>query len=340
MIPDRDQPWSDAEMLALLEGLEMYDDDWNKIADYVGTRTREECVLKFLQLDIEDQYVEPSATDSRDISNPAANASALSYLGSGRIPLSQADNPVLSVMAYLVGLADPSVTAAAAGKAVHEVKRVMRARLELEPSSSGENDKGKKKEGEPATAPQPSSAETVKPEAPSSDAMDVDSTAIVPAASEEKASLSQDPMLTLPLALSAARASALASHEERALTRLVHTATNLQLQKLSLKLAQFSELENLLAAERRDLERRRQQLFLDRLAWKRRVEGVEQAFQRAMQLGPASLQESWQGIREAIGASAQDGVMGLSKKGAAAEEGGEVQPPSANEDSNFKSIEI
>ncbi|CAF5150504.1 unnamed protein product, partial [Rotaria magnacalcarata] len=35
--------WPDQEILLLLEGLEMYKDDWNKVCEHVGTRTQDEC---------------------------------------------------------------------------------------------------------------------------------------------------------------------------------------------------------------------------------------------------------------------------------------------------------
>lgn len=49
--------WSDQEVLLLLEGVEMYEDDWTAIAYHVGTRNRESCIHKFLQLPIEDPYL-------------------------------------------------------------------------------------------------------------------------------------------------------------------------------------------------------------------------------------------------------------------------------------------
>lgn len=50
--------WSDQELLLLLEGIEMYEDQWERIVDHVGnTKTMEECVEKFLSLPIEDQYI-------------------------------------------------------------------------------------------------------------------------------------------------------------------------------------------------------------------------------------------------------------------------------------------
>ena len=36
----------------------MYKDDWNKVAEHVGTRTQDECILHFLRLPIEDPFLE------------------------------------------------------------------------------------------------------------------------------------------------------------------------------------------------------------------------------------------------------------------------------------------
>ena len=50
--------WTEQETLLLLEGLEMYKDDWNKVSEHVGSRSQDECVLHFLKLPIEDPYLE------------------------------------------------------------------------------------------------------------------------------------------------------------------------------------------------------------------------------------------------------------------------------------------
>lgn len=55
---NRSREWSDQETLLLLEALELYKDDWNKVCEHVGTRTQDECILHFLRLPIEDCYVE------------------------------------------------------------------------------------------------------------------------------------------------------------------------------------------------------------------------------------------------------------------------------------------
>ncbi|KXS94615.1 hypothetical protein AC578_10644 [Pseudocercospora eumusae] len=251
-IGDKEKPWADSELLLLLEGLEMFDDNWESVADHVGSRTREECVLKFLQLEIEDKYLEET---------PAANTTSdLAYLSGGRLPFSQFDNPVMSVMGFLAGLADPATTAKAAGKSVEEVKKQLKSRIEAEASSEA----GAEKEKEGTTQP-----EDVKGE--KDDAMDVDDTTSL--ATREPPTSHDLP--TTALSLTAARAAALASHTERQLTNQVSAAVNLQLQKIELKLQQFSEMESLLQAERREVERMRQRLFLDRLQFRKRVRETE-----------------------------------------------------------------
>lgn len=68
--------WSEQETLLLLEAIEMFgsydsssnnnphmllnsnaNGQWDKIAEYVGTKNREQCLLKFIRLPIEDQYL-------------------------------------------------------------------------------------------------------------------------------------------------------------------------------------------------------------------------------------------------------------------------------------------
>lgn len=46
----------------VLKGLELYKDDWNKVAEHVGSRTQDECILHFLRLPIEDPYLEEGSS--------------------------------------------------------------------------------------------------------------------------------------------------------------------------------------------------------------------------------------------------------------------------------------
>lgn len=51
------RPWTNSEVLLLLEGIEMYGDDWNLISGHVGSRAKNQCIVKFIQLPIEDTYL-------------------------------------------------------------------------------------------------------------------------------------------------------------------------------------------------------------------------------------------------------------------------------------------
>lgn len=67
--------WTQQETLLLLEGVEMYgssdsnpqsffinnNGQWDKISEHVGTKTRSECLTRFLQLPIEDKYLQSVA---------------------------------------------------------------------------------------------------------------------------------------------------------------------------------------------------------------------------------------------------------------------------------------
>ncbi|SGZ48510.1 CIC11C00000002330 [Sungouiella intermedia] len=76
--------WSQQEVLLLLEGIEMYatvdsnplslfinsNGQWDRISEHVALKSREECLVKFLQLPIEDKYlhalIKPETKDSLD----------------------------------------------------------------------------------------------------------------------------------------------------------------------------------------------------------------------------------------------------------------------------------
>jgi SWI/SNF related-matrix-associated actin-dependent regulator of chromatin subfamily C len=304
-IPDRDAPWTDSETLLLLEGLEQFDENWTAVANHVGTRTREECVMKFLQLEIQDKYLEDE---------PEHGSATLQALR-GRDPISQSENPVMSVVAFLAQMADPAVVAAAAGRSVEAMNKELSGELEKGMGGSA-SEKGKQKE-------------VVKSE----DSMDVDGQTEAAAAASNGASNPAASLATVGLASAAARAGALASHEEREMTRLVGAAVNLTLQKFELKLAQFAEMEEIVQAERRDLEKGRQQLFLDRMAFKKRVKDFEDALRSASLKEP---QEAMRMMQEAVGSGTGKKFAFQAANGTAMNGIG----PLSAEGGDFKSIDI
>lgn len=271
---DKEAPWTDQETLLLLEGLELHGEDWNSIADHVGTRTREQCVLRFLQLPIEENYIEEKPEQ-------------LGPLQYNRTPFTQADNPVMSVVAFLASIVDPKVAAAAAKSSIEEMTKNLT--LQVESKDKSGTPKSTTSPAAEADKPTPDvKAEgTVEPD----NSMDVDA----PEATTGKDAAAATPAddhesiiskaASIALGASAARAAALASHEEREMTKLVNAVVNCNLRKLELKLNQFNELEQVLQAERREIEKARQQLYLERLAMKTHCMQVQEQLKRAIQTG-------------------------------------------------------
>ncbi|KAG0317547.1 hypothetical protein BGZ97_005204 [Linnemannia gamsii] len=264
-----DEPWTDQETLLLLEGLELYNEDWNLVAEHVGTRGREQCILHFLQLPIEDPYL--GGKTEGDTGSLQQN----------KVPFSEAENPVMSVVAFLASVVNPGVAAAAAQSALKELALATKnAHTEAEKSegSSMSQSRPKDDKGE------------------SSEAMDVDTnTDKASCVKEDGAVIGSDiagiPRSTLEKAAAAAlgsaavKAKSLADYEEREIQRLVTVVVEMQLKKLELKLQQFEELENVLDMEKGELERQRQQLYLDRLAMKKSIMSMQEKMIQARQTG-------------------------------------------------------
>lgn len=101
--------WTDQETLLLLEGLELFHEDWSKISEHVGTKTRDACLVQFLHLPIEETFVGPVPE-------------SLGPKTTGSVPYSPADNPVLALTAFFASIVDPKVAAAAAQAAIAKLQ--------------------------------------------------------------------------------------------------------------------------------------------------------------------------------------------------------------------------
>ncbi|QLL30383.1 hypothetical protein HG536_0A02000 [Torulaspora globosa] len=101
-----DDQWSREELQKLLKGLQEHGSDWYKVAKSIDTKTPEQCILKFLQLPIEDRFLH----------SPGKDSGPLKY--APHLPFSKSDNPVMSTVAFLVGLVDPRVVRQMTGRAI------------------------------------------------------------------------------------------------------------------------------------------------------------------------------------------------------------------------------
>jgi len=116
--------WTDQETLLLLEAIERYGDNWDAISNHVATKTKEQCILHFIRLPIEDPYLEDQLMETLKV-KPESNGfddSPTHILEQTRknsfLPFSESANPLMAMIAFITASVSPSVAAAAAKSAL------------------------------------------------------------------------------------------------------------------------------------------------------------------------------------------------------------------------------
>uniref|UniRef100_A0A672KUK3 SWI/SNF complex subunit SMARCC1-like n=1 Tax=Sinocyclocheilus grahami TaxID=75366 RepID=A0A672KUK3_SINGR len=300
--------WTEQETLLLLEALEMYKDDWNKVSEHVGSRTQDDCILHFLRLPIEDPYLE----------NSEASMGPLAYQP---VPFSQSGNPVMSTVAFLASVVDPRVASAAARAALEEFSR---AREEAPPEIFSASFHKAQRVGhnlDPAFTLQTGSIAELDPDHSEKTGtyflvffkkLKMNSHAIstvflhfsnflyvYPEESFDMCLTQGDgeemkrrvalelvegniaTAAAAALASAATKAKHLAAVEERKIKSLVALLVETQMKKLEIKLRHFEELETIMDREKEALEQQRQQLLSERQNF--HVEQVKYAEMKARQ---------------------------------------------------------
>ncbi|XP_044191657.1 SWI/SNF complex subunit SMARCC1b isoform X1 [Thunnus albacares] len=282
--------WTEQETLLLLEALEVYRDDWNKVSEHVGSRTQDECILHFLRLPIEDPYLEDSS----------ASLGPLAYQP---VPFSQSENPVMSTVAFLASVVDPRVASAAAKAALEEFSKVQEESVDKVFETSSQSEKTEAMDAEKmetnSTSHQdlfevPARADGLKvePSAAQSEAVRVKRENAENILAEERDGRGDDDesigrregegddggrvmeqdlvegsvatAAAAALASAATKAKHLAAVEERKIKSLVALLVETQMKKLEIKLRHFEELETIMDREKEALEQQRQQLLSER----------------------------------------------------------------------------
>ncbi|OWB70509.1 hypothetical protein B5S31_g187 [[Candida] boidinii] len=124
---DIDSGWTKESVKKLLEGIKDFKNDWYAIADHVGDKTAEQCIIRFLQLPIEDKF----------LSDNPQELGPLKYVPN--LPFSSTDNPVMSTVAFLVSLVDPKVAAAASVRAVKMMDEELTEKLNQDKEDKDES---------------------------------------------------------------------------------------------------------------------------------------------------------------------------------------------------------
>ena len=292
--------WTDQETLLLLEGLEMFKDDWNKVCEHVGSRTQDECILHFLRLPIEDPFLEK------------AESGALGPLAYQPIGVSNSGNPIMSTVAFLASVVDPRIAQVASKAAMEEFAKIKdevpnmimdahMARVKEASEKGAENpvdksieksgiagtevekteeekekekeekeaeNKDKEKEAEKKDEEkkdEPMETEVKKEDSETTTEKEVEKTVVKKLPETPKDRMIKDGQLQSAaasgLSCAAVKAKHLAAVEERKIKSLVALLVETQMKKLEIKLRHFEELETIMDRERETLEYQRQQLI-------------------------------------------------------------------------------
>ena len=286
--------WSDQETLLLLEGVEMYDDDWQAVGEHVGTRSKEQCIGKFLQLPIEDPYL---------TSDPAADLGPLRYqAGVNGLPFEGTENPVMSVVTFLASAVGPAVAAAAAQSALGELSKGLKRKRENEIDGHEQKQNGKGEESE------------VKAEAIEVDGEQSRNEAEGETNGDAPSKPSVERAAAIALGSAAAKASTLARHEDARISQLVSRLVAAQVRKVELKLTMFERMEEMLEKEKRSVELGRQAVFRDKISIQRQLDEVEKLMKLARETPGGVTEGQVRGLRDGMGLSTAERVSEVTGK--------------------------
>lgn len=235
-----ERPWTDSETLCLLDGLEKFGDDFDKVSEYVQSRDKVSCILQFLRLPIEETFCDNTQSSDRF-------RRELTSTGATTPAYSSSPNPISSLTAFITRTLSPKVAAAAAKAAVD-------AYLAEHPSLASHL---------PAKS---LTIATPSPNESSENGMDVDnaesrtqngrSSHTIQSDRTETNSLELDIIQTAGAALAASvlKATLLAEKEERDARKTVQQLIDAQMKKIELKMKYFDDMERFLEEEHKKLE--------------------------------------------------------------------------------------
>ena len=190
----------------------------------------------------------------------------------------QADNPIMSVVAFLAGVVGPGVAADAAKTALHELtdgdKKDKKKLGEKTEATETKTDENKMDEDKPEiSTDKPSDDDKVK----EGDKMTVDGDTTKTQSSGAHAIPHSKVVRAATIALksSAKAAKELADAEDTQIKSTLASLIKITLTKLELKMSQFEELEELLEDERRSLESARTALVGERVNLKKTLDQVK-----------------------------------------------------------------
>ncbi|KAB2629203.1 SWI/SNF complex subunit SWI3C-like [Pyrus ussuriensis x Pyrus communis] len=273
------ESWTDQETLLLLEAMEIHNENWNEIAEYVGSKSKAQCILHFLRLPVEDGLLEnievpgvslssnSSDRDGRGGFHSSSNGDAAgSFLqdadSDSRFPFANSGNPVMALVSFLASSVGPRVAASCA----HAALTVFSEDNGVSASASIMEGSGQRINPESIHGTEGgtyrNSANSIPQKEKNSaghGSWGQNEAGVVPIPTEKVKAAAK-----AGLAAAAIKAKLFADHEEREIQRLSANIINHQLKRLELKLKQFAEVETFLMKECEQVEKTRQRMVSER----------------------------------------------------------------------------
>lgn len=275
--------WTDQETLLLLEGMQLYNEKWNQIAEHVGTKSKAQCILHFVRLPLDgaslDNIELPGASGPSSSSTGEDHSKSYSILNGNlagpstenldsdsKFPFVNSGNPVMSLVAFLASAVGPRVAAACAHASLAALSKddTLTASRNMSQMDGLTTNNGNNVGRMPGKNGNPhgdvGNSYQLKDEKSGGQApWGQHDTGGAPLSTESVRAAAK-----VGLAAAAVKSKLFADHEEREIQRLSANIVNHQLKRLELKLKQFAEVETLLMKECEQMERARQRFGVER----------------------------------------------------------------------------
>ncbi|KAI9305857.1 SWIRM domain-containing protein [Cunninghamella echinulata] len=221
--------WTDEEILRLLEGVDQYDDDWLMVSEHVGNRTKEQCIMQFLQMPITDEFFNIKLSENELEEVPFANT----------------PNPIMTMVTYLAAHINPGVAGVAAKVAMKELL------------DASKNEKLTGKDGDKKKIKSENMEEDVdikiEDENDDNDNMNTGQNG-----DENKPAFSKEVTSTATYAAlkaAALQARKLSSYEDQEIQHWIRLAVKTMVDKLNLKIQQYEEFDQALENDYQEAEK-------------------------------------------------------------------------------------
>jgi SWI/SNF related-matrix-associated actin-dependent regulator of chromatin subfamily C len=263
--------WSEDETLLLLEALEKYGENWEAVAEHVGTKSKEACVLHFIRLPIEDAFLEaqlgkdfPSLVEEEE--QKKKDNETLNSFVNEPFPFADTANPIMAQVAFLASMVSPQVAAAAAKAALDALTNSESKDVD----SNGKPGHTMQSILESDVGRQATNATFEQHRIVKGESSQVDNNVVENDRKEQENKMDSDSVqaaAAVALAAAGARGKILAEEESREIERLFAVALESKLKMLHMKMDYFEQLESITRREREKLERYRIQVIADRLSF-------------------------------------------------------------------------